>query len=371
MTRIPTILLFNDTSSEFLSKYVLNLVGALQGRGQVRNFTHEQGRSQHWIDEVLDPNLAYFSRVKDSRIYANVLDYCTSNRIDHLFFPRLLFPEYLLSELKVRTSLSIRISFATFGMHDMFRSAARANCYAELLAMPQVHRMVIHTIAGKTAKLPPNASRYIAGPAGAKIILGFDPIYESAQDYAHSAHAKRDYGFADEDFVVLFFGSMFYGKGPDILYSAIDQTSNRVKYLIASDPTTLNFDFSAALLQTHARVTFIDRFIQHEELGGLFGASDIVALPYRKTYEFNTSGVLVQAAMARKPVVGPQFYPFSEVIERWSLGVLFQAEDASSLAASIEYAAAGYAELVRQAEFDAYVREVQSWEELADSMFFS
>jgi glycosyltransferase involved in cell wall biosynthesis len=63
----------------------------------------------------------------------------------------------------------------------------------------------------------------------------------------------------------------------------------------------------------------------------LFRDADLVVLPYRKTYKFGSSGVLIQAIQSNTPVVVPNISPFKEIVKKFNLGEVFISENNSSL----------------------------------------
>ena len=61
-----------------------------------------------------DLKLEYFLTQKDPRVYENFFNFSKKNQISHLIFPRLLHPEYLLSEMKYRENQKFKIFIGTF-----------------------------------------------------------------------------------------------------------------------------------------------------------------------------------------------------------------------------------------------------------------
>ncbi|MGE5841430.1 MAG: glycosyltransferase, partial [Deltaproteobacteria bacterium] len=90
-----------------------------------------------------------------------------------------------------------------------------------------------------------------------------------------------------------------------------------------------------------------DRYIPQEEVEWCFAASDAVLLPYRK--HLGSSGVLVQAAMAGRPVVASNEGLVAERVRRFEMGWLFQSGDASSLRSLLSQLESGDLEENRKA----------------------
>ena len=84
-----------------------------------------------------------------------------------------------------------------------------------------------------------------------------------------------------------------------------------------------------AALEKAGDAMVINRFILQEEVEWCFAASDAVLLPYRK--HFGSSGVLVQAAMAGKPVIASDEGLTADRVRRFNMGWLFRPGDGASL----------------------------------------
>ena len=67
----------------------------------------------------------------------------------------------------------------------------------------------------------------------------------------------------------------------------------------------------------------------------IFKSVDAVVLPYRKTYLYLSSGVLVNSIQSFKPAIVPNFYPFNEIINKYKVGVKFKPDNHKSLAKGI------------------------------------
>jgi len=76
----------------------------------------------------------------------------------------------------------------------------------------------------------------------------------------------------------------------------------------------------------------INRYIPDNQVGSLFVASDLVVLPYVKT---DTSGVLLAAYAAGKPVVATDTGALGEIVEPGKTGLLVPPRDSRALALAI------------------------------------
>ena len=69
--------------------------------------------------------------------------------------------------------------------------------------------------------------------------------------------------------------------------------------------------------ETDVHVILDDRFVLDEEIQGMLGSSDLLLMPYQ--HHVGSSGVLVRAAMALVPVLGPDYGLVGEQIQRHEL----------------------------------------------------
>ena len=94
--------------------------------------------------------------------------------------------------------------------------------------------------------------------------------------------------------------------------------------------------------------------------------NNVLILPYRNTYENGTSGVLVQAALAGRLMIVPDIFPFNEVVNKYSLGLTFDAGSADSLAKSIDNIIENYHSIYSKAKFKDFIENISSWNYMAN-----
>ncbi len=151
------------------------------------------------------------------------------------------------------------------------------------------------------------------------------------------AQARSGLGLRDEDKIVLFFGVIRPYKGLDTLIEAaarIKSECDDFKLIIAGNPLE-PFDRYAALIRELGLADVISSnlaYIPNEEVSTYFRAADVVALPYKKTYQ---SGILQAALAFAKPVVATRTGGLTETIEESGCGFLVDPGDADGLARDI------------------------------------
>lgn len=334
------VAVFLPSPSPFLRKYLVNLAASWPREVLFQVYTD----SNDWYHDLplhpdslarvelnVDLGLRYLYKSKDHRIYKGFLDTCYLQDSTRAILPRLEAPEYLLSELNFRQEDTPKIVASTFGTHDIAQHGARFETYKSILNHSNFKALFVHSIAPKFSAQAPKFGQLLVEQRD-KVRLTYDPLYDRPARYLA---IEPTVGVTKR---VLFFGSWFYGKGIDLLLDASELIGEEVQLIIAGDSSTKNFAFEAAKLG-FSWITVLDHFIDDDEMFRLFRSVDLVVLPYRDTYEYNTSGVFVQAVSAMRQMVVPNFPPFSTVLEDYpALGKTFSSGDAVDLADTIRLA---------------------------------
>lgn len=356
------IVIFTEDNSVFIEKMILGILPRLVKNNEVHLYLSKPLKTMKMVNAevVIDSKLNYYCKAKDYRIYKDVLDYCELIKADSLFIARLHQPEILLSELKSRSS-KLAITSSIFGLQDVFNSRARMNTYLELFKEPSFQHLLLFSLIGKDIKMPDEFYGI------KKITKLFDPTYENPDFYKTPQNKARvKLGLNQDVFYLLYFGSMYYGKGIDILYSASKLINDKnIKIIIASNPKTINFEFSDKVLQNKNNIIYQSGHMSEKNMGYIFAAANAIILPYRKTYENGTSGVFVQAALAKKPVICPNFYPFKDVCKKYKMGLIFKVENPESLAKSIIKVKNHKNKFLDQTPFLNYLSQIQRWDDVA------
>lgn len=308
----------------------------------------------------------YFSTSKDHRIYKHVLDYCAEKNIKNLFMPFFLYPEYLLAEINARPNLKLNISLG-MAMSQWHKSVARSIAYEHLMEKKQINSVLCYTLDGNDFVYPDFAKNIKLNSN--KFFPWFEFAQETVDDYRRYKD-KINFYFKQDDFVALFFGSMFYGKGVDIFADAMTKTKPEVKYLVSSRTESINFDFDPSVFRnmTKKKGVFFDYRVDDSMKLDMFSVVDVILFPYRRTYEYGSSAVYIQAMLAKKLVIVPDFYPFNAAVTKYKTGELFEPENPYSLANAIDYVYNNYDELYREARFDDYLSNIQTWEQILDKV---
>ena len=110
-------------------------------------------------------------------------------------------------------------------------------------------------------------------------------------------------------------------------------------------------------------VTFVDEYLNDEELAGFVSSAAVVLLPYDTSNQV-TSGVLVEAIAAGKPVVSTRF-PHSAELLADGAGVLVAHESPDEIAAALRGVLAEAGLATRMSAAAARVAAGTSWPDVA------
>ncbi len=144
---------------------------------------------------------------------------------------------------------------------------------------------------------------------------------------------KKDFGFAEDDFVLLFFGYIRKYKGLDILLHAMPkliQEIPNVKLLVVGESYE-DFSFYENIvneLQLSKHVKMENRFVANEEVGKYYSSSDLVILPYRSATQ---SGILNVAYGFLTPVLVTDVGGLAEFVDDKKTGIIVKPESPQAI----------------------------------------
>lgn len=177
----------------------------------------------------------------------------------------------------------------------------------------------------KVWRVPPSSVAAVPDPV--------DPIPETRTQEA----ARRALDLPLDERIVLFFGSMRWEKGPDILLDAMTHVETSCTLVLAGSGDHVGTEEVERVRdQLPAGVQICDRigFVPDEDVADYYRSADVVVLPYRAAYD-GTSGILQHAAAARRPVVVTDAGSIGDIVREWHLGVIVEPGDERALAEAI------------------------------------
>lgn len=165
------------------------------------------------------------------------------------------------------------------------------------------------------------------------------PIYDcySSDDKTSTEALRKQFGFSQNDKVLLFFGYVRKYKGLDLLIDAFPIIKNSIpnaKLLIVgefydSPDFYLN---KIKQLQIEKDTVVVNQFVPNEEVGKYYIACDLVILPYRSATQ---SGILNVAYGFSKPVLVTNVGGLSEFVEDKKTGLIIRPDSPQEIASGV------------------------------------
>lgn len=261
----------------------------------------------------------------------------------HLHLSRLLDPHAVVTE-GLNTSprdMHPTISALHFGVAELYRKPEYVRWFCAFVGHSACTRCVVMSIDPQSAERA--AHGLIPAAAGQWPRLSFigEPPYD--EQYPFTTYTKLDarnilrLPVAEPlPPMVLYYGTYWFSKGADLLLEAARRLPD-VSFCLVGDQSKSSLDRPVGEMSPPANVTIVDRWVSDQDQALWFAACDVVALPYRRHYEHDTSGVFNLAMLARRPVVAPGIEPFRSVAAEYPEAVtLFEPGNVGDLATAID-----------------------------------
>jgi len=190
----------------------------------------------------------------------------------------------------------------------------------------------------------------------------YHPIYPQFIPNLSMAEARKRLGFALNEKIVLYFGTIRKYKGPDVFADALKKLPD-IKGILAGE--SWSGDLRDKLLsdsEKYENIIVEDRYLSVEESRCYFAACDAVVLPYRSV---TGSGVAMAALAAKKVVVVSNLPLFKEIFPE-AVRVVFEKDSAHELAEKIKTIFSDN-KLKSGFEFDTILQKF-SWERLVENI---
>ncbi|MFP8487798.1 glycosyltransferase [Gracilimonas sp. Q87] len=171
---------------------------------------------------------------------------------------------------------------------------------------------------------------------GNKVIKLFHPVYEQELPKITVPELKQQYGFTNDDFVLLFFGLVRPYKGLDVLIEGLnemDLESEGIRPFIVGEFYMDKDSVLSRINMKHRKFyTIIDRFISDREVAEVLTLSDAMVMPYRSATQ---SGILANAINFKLPCILSDLQGLTEHIEHNKSALVFSSDSVSELKESI------------------------------------
>ena len=203
----------------------------------------------------------------------------------------------------------------TFGF-SRFERALYSRVYAGFDAVFVHYASNIERFA---ATFPASASKAVP------IIHGNEEIFrELASPQITPQTLRRELGLAENEPVVLFFGTISTYKGIDLLVDAFEHV-REATLVLAGFPL-------GDVPQTTERVRVVPRYIESNAVAAWMEMADVVVFPYRNVFQ---SGALHVAQTFGAPIVATRVGAMPEVIRHRQTGLIVEPDDSGALAQAI------------------------------------
>jgi glycosyltransferase involved in cell wall biosynthesis len=336
----------------FMKIYINNIVKSLLKQKFKIFLYHKSNVKIKYTHCIVQKELEYFLKMHDPRIYEKLFLFAKKQGIYRIFIPRFSFPEYLYSSI-ISAKYKCKIYLSTFAFELFSKSISRLTILKKLLLEKNIKGLIIHSVLNKYLEIPKKF--LINKNIQKKIIFVSEPKYHSDKKFLDIKKRKSN------NFKILYFGNFFYGKGLDILIKSTKGISKNIKIIIAGNGKTLNFSLK---IKKYKNIKIFNKYFSDKEMYELYKSVDAVILPYRRTYIYGTSGVLVNSAQAFKPILVPNIYPFADVIKKYKIGKTFLVEDNYNITKKINK----LQELVKKKYFKKnyffnYLNDLNNWDD--------
>jgi len=208
-----------------------------------------------------------------------------------------------------------------------------------------------------------------------KFLFLNDPIYDAPFGAYTKDQAVEKLNLPKDVPIFLFFGLLGGGKRLDVLFDSLFKIKDKICLVIAGAPDVFTQkDVDEFKNRINGKHIIIDRigFVPENDVPYYFVGADCVVLPYSAGYKLGSSGVLMQACSARKPVICSDIGIFGKVVTENFLGLSVKADSVESLAEGIETFLNQRKELTEKVRLSAqnYI-ESASWAKVAGLIYKS
>ena len=354
------ILLYPKYSGSFYDKYLFNLINEINKDWEIHVISFAKNhllKDSNKLIYHINDKLEYWSKNNDYKELEYVFNYSIEKKINRVHLIRTNYESFFSMINNYPDIKRLNISFGIFGHREIYESRSRFNLIKNIMKKNCISNAIIHSISNDLK--PPNTNF-----CSSKLLASSDPLYDNIKDYEGIKEKS-----VSEKIRYTFFGMAYYGKGLDIYSEALDfldeKTTLKTNHTFAG-----NLKLSPKNEFLNRKAIILDRYFDEIEVLNLFKNTDVLVLPYRKTYENVTSGVLVQAALSKTLVIAPDIYPFNKVINEYKLGLLFKVEDSQSLCEVINFMTENILNLKKSANFNKFVSKIASWDSICRKLKF-
>jgi glycosyltransferase involved in cell wall biosynthesis len=283
------------------------------------------------------PNLKYLRKNCSDRVYHTFLQFCIKKKIQYAFIPRLNYPEFFLNDLNFYKKINTKFVLMDQTFSLIRFSPIRAKVVIKLIKHRNVKKFIFDNLNGSEGKGPEYFEKHTKKISHK--IIKWHQWNDTEPKILNKKKCRQKLKLPLNKFIILFFGFPFYGKGIDLIISAFKNLDKNFFLLLSSNLKFINFKYNFNNLKKYKKLRIakiFNNYVSIKKREMVFGAADVVCLPYRKTYQYQSSGVLTESILFNKIFIAPDFNPFDQFIKKYpSLGLLFKSENIKSLVSAL------------------------------------
>ncbi|MBW3589273.1 MAG: glycosyltransferase family 4 protein [Actinobacteria bacterium] len=173
-------------------------------------------------------------------------------------------------------------------------------------------------------------------------VIPFGPLYFGEPTETPSA-LRGVFGLNAESLTGLFFGSLRWEKGLDILIQAVARSSNEsLQFLVAVNSPSRGekplewYVHLAEEMKVASRFRWFEGYVPDRQVANYMASANFCVCPYRRTFSAQ-SAVLMTAAAYKVPMVVSDVGEIGATVRDWGIGWSVEPEDPSSLASALDY----------------------------------
>lgn len=209
----------------------------------------------------------------------------------------------------------------TIGTFHHFTYSTLRNI-ARKIVFSKIYRGVVHT----------DYLYEVALKSGIKNCVHIEyPVFESFEGITNTA-ARAFFGIKNDGIkVISAIGGTREPKGLDLLLKALEDVEKDFYLLIAGKEEFFTREFIEQHTEKYKeRVVLYLKYLSDDELKMALCASDIIALPYRRSFD-GASGPLSEGASLGKCIIGPNHGSLGNIVQKNHLGYVYETENSKSL----------------------------------------
>lgn len=180
-------------------------------------------------------------------------------------------------------------------------------------------------------------------------------------DNISSKDARKKLGITQNEFVVLFFGTISRYKGVEDLIAAFPALGlPNARLLIVGRCMDKSLLRSLQQSTRHPKIDLYEGFVPDDKVATYFKASDIVCLPFRN---ITTSSSILLALAFAKPVIAPRLGTLNDLPS--SVGYFYKVDEPNALVANLKLAANNADDLASIGSNGKAYSDTLTWDKIA------